>query len=461
MLFTVGVGIEISEREVNIVCLKKTVGGYKLAAAEKGVLAEEKPLRAKTEDISSFINEFIKSRRISGADLFICVPSGRAIFREIEFPLVVRENLRTTLAYEMEKYLPLPAEEVYFDFQVTREDRERQVITVALAAVKKTDLEPYLEVAAHLRIPPSGLTLRTAGAAGSFLGSAPSADPVHLVALPGKEGLEVAVVRNRALIYGKHLAPEPGTAPADAWSRAVSTLGERFSDGGKPVSVAIHALPEEGRDLDGLVQGDAVSFSGVVPPAADLPASDYIPAFGTAVQALGESPVALNLMPEDLRKQPNKLPYHLLYALAGMLFLSFVLWGGSHVYRRHAYLEYLDNRLSAVQKEARAVERIHSDIRELEDRVRQLRSLRPGNTYVVNVLLELTQRVPVSAWVRDLKIDENEIHIYGIADSASDVIPLLEESPMFYGAEFLSTIRKTRDNEEMFRIGLKFRQAGS
>ncbi|HMA66614.1 MAG TPA: pilus assembly protein PilM, partial [Desulfosalsimonadaceae bacterium] len=125
MLSTAAVGIDISEEQVRVVCLKKGIRASRLVGAEKCLLAEDKPLKEKAEDVSGFINDFLREHRISAAEIYMGIPSGRVMFREIELPMAARENLSSTIAYEMEKYVPLSAEEVYSDFQVVAEDKER------------------------------------------------------------------------------------------------------------------------------------------------------------------------------------------------------------------------------------------------------------------------------------------------------------------------------------------------
>jgi general secretion pathway protein L len=461
LFFTAGIGIDISDREVNIVCLRGAVGGFKLVAAEKCLLAEDKPLKAKTEDISEFINEFIKSRRISAAEIIIGIPSDKVLFREIEFPMAVKENLGATLSYEMEKYLPVSMDEVYYDYQLVREDGERQVLSVVLVAVKREELAPVLEVASDLRIKPSGLTTRTAGIANSFLSDNGGASGLHLIALPDKDGLQISVVKNKAMVYAKKILPDEKALPEAAYTEKLRELSLRFSDSAEPVGVCLHGLSAETAGIEISDKEESFSFSGIKAPSADLPETGYIPAYGMAAHALKAAPVELNLMPERLRKKPNKLPYYLMYGLAGLLVCAGLLYGTVHLYRQHAYLDRLDKQLADVRRQAQAVEQIHADIRNLKTRIDHLKSLRPGNAYVVNVLLELTQRIPASAWVKNARISGNEVRIMGDAESASDLIPLLEESPLFYEAEFYSTIRKTRENKELFHISLKFSQAGS
>jgi len=90
----------------------------------------------------------------------------------------------------------------------------------------------------------------------------------------------------------------------------------------------------------------------------------------------------------------------------------------------------------------------------LETKAEYLHSLRSGAS-VSDMLRELTQILPETAWVQEFTFFKREIQLEGFADSASELIPLLEMSPLFKDAVFLSTITKDKDGKERFRIGLK------
>jgi general secretion pathway protein L len=75
----------------------------------------------------------------------------------------------------------------------------------------------------------------------------------------------------------------------------------------------------------------------------------------------------------------------------------------------------------------------------------------------------LTQRLPQTAWIWQLKYTGKEIEIQGFADSASDLIPLLDKSPLFEKVEFSSPVIKERvargtegKEKERFRIKIGF-----
>ena len=92
-----------------------------------------------------YVNAFLGEHRIPSADIFLAIPRDLTILRYIELPLAIKENLRGTLLYEMEKYVPLPVSEIYFDCQIIAEDREANKLTVLLIIVKKEFIDPYLD----------------------------------------------------------------------------------------------------------------------------------------------------------------------------------------------------------------------------------------------------------------------------------------------------------------------------
>ncbi|MFO7839165.1 MAG: pilus assembly protein PilM [Desulfosalsimonadaceae bacterium] len=456
MLSTAAVGIDISEASVRVVCLKKGLRAARFAAAEKCLLAEDKPLKEKAEDVSGFINEFLREHRISAADIYMGIPSGRVMFREIELPMAARENLSSTIAYEMEKYVPLSAEEVFYDFQVVTEDKDREMLSVCLAVIKRTDLEAFLNLAAAFDLAVSGISPGCAGVAASFLQDEKGNGGCRMVAFADEKRLELAVIRRKTLIYAKSLHPGSGESSDEVCSRQIQTLLTRFGVPGAQTPLFLHAAEPEG-DISGrLRQAAPEAFQGHKPPVPDLPADEYIPAYGLALQAFAEAGSQFNLMPFRLRKKPNKTPLYVMYGLGCCLVLAGLLWGGVFLVKQHTYVERLDQELSRLRAEAREIEQIRSDIDRLQSRIHRLESLRPGNAYVVNVLMELTRRIPDSAWVRVLNISGNEVTVHGTAESASALVPVLDDAPMFHGVEFLSSIRKTRQNKELYRIGFKF-----
>ena len=81
------------------------------------------------------------------------------------------------------------------------------------------------------------------------------------------------------------------------------------------------------------------------------------------------------------------------------------------------------------------------------------------------MLKELTQLLPSTVWIWNLKYDGKEIEVSGYADSASDLISLLDKSPLFEKVEFLAPVTKERQmrpegEKEKERFKIKARLEG-
>ena len=124
-------------------------------------------------------------------------------------------------------------------------------------------------------------------------------------------------------------------------------------------------------------------------------------------------------------------------------------------------LDRLNIKIEQLSARVAHVEKIRARCIVLEEQIAYLNSLGDKRVPVLDILRDLSDIIPESAWVNRLSVSGKDVKIEGYADAASDLIPLLEESPIFDAVGFVSAITKTRDGKERFRIGLKTRQGGS
>ena len=66
----------------------------------------------------------------------------------------------------------------------------------------------------------------------------------------------------------------------------------------------------------------------------------------------------------------------------------------------------------------------------------------------VEILRELTQLLPATVWIWNFKYTGRDLEISGFADSASELISLLDRSPLFERVEFLAPVTKERERRE-------------
>jgi Tfp pilus assembly protein PilN/Tfp pilus assembly PilM family ATPase len=391
MLLQDSLGLDIRHDRVLMVLLR---GGFKGPSSSSHSfygLDPELPDRKRLAAIGGFLEEFRKENHIGASHhLFIGIPGDVVMVRELSYPLSVRENLPATLRYEMEKHVPLSAEDVFFDCQVLAEDKARGRLNALLVVAKRDALAPYLEFAAGLR-----------GGGAS-----------------GMEGVD--------------------TARANAWA-FLSARGGRMS-ASEAAALKEDASAEEEKAL-------AVE--------ARLPGAEYLPALGLALRGIRETPLAINLLPPGIRRRPSRRGIYAMAALLALCILGGVVWSGTVFFRQRADGQAMDAELARLEGEVAGIRSMQERIDAARSRLEALRALDRGHVPLIELLRELTERIPDSAWVRDFSYSERGIQINGFAESASELIGVLEASPFFRNAAFLSAIVRDPEGLERFSIRME------
>lgn len=387
-LWQESLGVQIAADHLYIAHLRASFRSIRLVRGASYELDPSQPLRQRLNAAGMLLADFRKEHGIGKTDIFVGVPSDIVMFREIEFPLAVRENLGATLRYEMEKYVPLPPDAIRFDHQVVAEKKGSGKMTLLLVVAKRADIDPYFDFCREI---PGGV---------SGLGTAATA-------------------------CFNALAHANGAGP----------LGDGVAD-----------RIEQAADVKTLAE--AATKLG-------LPDASFVSAFGLALRSLADAPVRINLLPAEWRRKPGRMGQYTLAALLACLLLAGLAWGGGHLMRQRMAEEARAAELQRLAEAVVEVDRLEKEIEALEARLDSLTALAGDKAPVLDILRELTQTIPETAWVQDFSYNENGGRIIGFADSATELIPLLEASPLFRDVVFLSTISKDRDGKERFSIGFQ------
>ena len=76
-----------------------------------------------------------------------------------------------------------------------------------------------------------------------------------------------------------------------------------------------------------------------------------------------------------------------------------------------------------------------------------------GHPLVVEVLDELTRVVPDQAYLVQLQLRDQTVELHGFASTASDLIGVLEQSPLFNAPQFRAPVTQDRrSGAERFHI---------
>lgn len=143
-------GLDISDLSLRIAKLKKRGRFFRLAswgeAKIKPGIVEQGEI--KNEDVLSGIIKQtlakVKGERIKTKYLIASLPEKKAFLQVIGMPKMKEEELKRSVPFEAENYIPLPIEKVYLDFQTVSSSNQADHSDILIAALPKKTVDPYV-----------------------------------------------------------------------------------------------------------------------------------------------------------------------------------------------------------------------------------------------------------------------------------------------------------------------------
>ena len=128
----------------------------------------------------------------------------------------------------------------------------------------------------------------------------------------------------------------------------------------------------------------------------------------------------------------------------------------------HAYWRYssaiasLDSEVEGLDGEVKVVRALS---KQRTDRIARLQAVRMEKAQavpLVSVWEEMTKIIPDNTWLSDLAVDGDKVTFTGLSKSASDLIALLEASPLFSNPTFAAPVVRAPDADgERFTIEMR------
>jgi general secretion pathway protein L len=413
----------------------------------------------KARVVGDIVNDTISRHRVADFDVALTFPRDLTIVREVQMPLSVKENLRTTVGYEMHKYIPLPPKDVYYDYLITKEDKNQQLIKILLFAIRRQDGDKLLILQEYLGQPISGIGVEPSAMAASLADSLNGRFTTTCVGLVhvGAAGGDVSVYDHGRLAFSRYVGSQ-GEGDPDRLPRgligAIADASDRQTDAS--IDIDWYYYVDVGAEdiADRLKSQLEEPLTQLVSGAIDLSSAALLPAYGIAVHSLQKQDPQINLLPPDRRRKPSRLGYYLTLGLTLLVLLTGIAWGASAWLKHRMAINQLDESLANLQHEVLAVESLGRKNDDMAQRLQEIGQLHQQWVPVLTVLQELSLRVPLSAWIQDFNFQKGSVQISGYADSASELLEILEASPVFDEVAFLAAITRTQDGKERFRISM-------
>jgi general secretion pathway protein L len=179
---------------------------------------------------------------------------------------------------------------------------------------------------------------------------------------------------------------------------------------------------------------------------------------GLALKSLQPVSVDINLLPDQFRKKPSVIARYMPFGLVLLTLITGMAWAGSHFIHQRITNLRVDRELNELSGEIKALGKAQTEITTLQERIDYLNTLRQDRINALEILKELTETLPDTAWLLALSVADNQVEIQGYADYSTQLIARLEASRLFANAKFISTITKGRDGKEVFKIGFEIRR---
>src|SRR5262245_1615039 len=350
--------------------------------------------------------------------------------------------------FELERHLPIPADDAAFDFAELPPEPDIEGTSerkrVLIAAADRRLIEGALRVAEEAKLRPVSITV-----AAHNLVALLDTDRQQRVAWLHRNGdtAELLLLHGDMVVFSRSFAAtDDETLNAETrrsfagarwrscnaiWVSGDGAAAAPLLDLGVPISDPPWSSRAERR------------LAQLAEPRGALELA-LATAFNRSIRALDLIPPSMK--PRRFTRQEmltgGALAATAVLALAALLVPGFV---------ENRRLARLHGEIARIEPDVRAVERVARELDHKRQLVGVVEKINQTALQPLGLLRELTDIVPSDAWVTYLALDAKGVEITGQAGAASNLIPLLENSPRLERVEFASPVTRGRDREQ-FRI---------
>jgi len=181
-------GLDISEKFLRIIRLEKKKNNLILKSfgktevpiniIEKGEIKNPKKL---ANVIKKALRE-VNGERIKTKYVTLSIPEEKSFLDVLKVPILDEKEIEKTIQFEIENYIPLEIEQVYFDFQkIKAEKNQKKYQEVLIAAAPKKVVDPYLQTLKRAGLKPLALEVECLSTARALIKKGVEVDPLLII----------------------------------------------------------------------------------------------------------------------------------------------------------------------------------------------------------------------------------------------------------------------------------------
>lgn len=394
------------------------------------------------------------------APIGLAVSPHLGFMRQVTLPRAARENVAKVMSYEMDRFLPLSAEQLCYDFQIVKETESD--LTLTLMAFPKNLTEDWLNLCAATGLKPLSIELAPTAVANAFA-LLKGINPANWVLLQtGERDFDVISIENNTVSQWYSKRVPAGKKFLAALRQELNRL---FQAGIHPAAFFIYG-PRSSEIRIGLMEylsfpvarDSELTIRGLELEPANAPR--ILPAMGAAWRGVGAVPLQTNLLPESDRTAVKLTGQSLNRVLLILLVCSAGIWAGSTLVHPKISLMKVESQLAHLRPEVEQIEKKLSEAQTLGKQLQDIQNKVGQYPSALVVLKELTQMIPPHTHLYSLRARKGSIELNGKSASAADLIGILEKSGYFTKTEFISPIVTDDTGGEVFKIKAEIKGEG-
>jgi hypothetical protein len=461
--FQAVVGIDPSGGRLSVVAVRGVMG---TPTAVLPPLSHE--FRSEREDgrfgeAEGVLGDFVARNGLVGARAFLVLPADAVHMARAVFPPMREKDLREAVGLELERLIPLAPSAMRHAWRKLPDTARDGKFRLVVAAAPLDYLDRWEETVSRV-----GLTLEAAVPAAWAIAAAmsrfgvphpPEGGALSLVLRWIEGRVECTVLAGGEAVFCSSRPASPASASSEGISLAMAGLTDVF-------------IPEEEARVDlvspagwfppGEFRPGAAGFSfrvreGLPQAVAALSVAggpegpaDPLPFLGSYGAAVGGR--SMDLLAPQRTGEISRLARAAVALSAAATVALGIAWPAAVAWKANTDLRRLDAQIAALRPYAEAYEETIADLDDIQAKVAILRGEMSATGETLQVLKELTDRLPNGSWILSLRVEGSKVDLEGLSSSASEIFPALTRDGRFRSVEFAAPITRQADNIERFKI---------
>lgn len=396
------------------------------------------------------------SGRFKKAEVSLIIPKSWTVLKIVDLPIAVKENLQNALYYEMDRFTPFSADDVFYDYRIIREDGNRLILL--LAAARKDTVAPYIEALREKGIEVKRVTTSLSAMASlSSYSSRQRRDSRGIFIDVGERYYEAGLYEGGAIVdhISGDLEAGDEIRRVDRVIMELQPLFEKAKSSGSTPEVVVLPRSSSIKEILKTKVNYPLRILGETDLRIKLPVTRDIPyvALGGLVESLSKE--GLNLLSSG-RREEKKVPIFLTLILSIAILSIATVYFITPLRVEERRLHAIEREIGQKKTEIRKVESLKKEVEDLRNEIASINNFKQDRISTLAILKEMTQTLPKNAWLTRFRVTEKGVDIEGYAGSATELLPKLEASKYFRKVEFSSpTFRDARMNADRFIIRME------